>query len=54
MDYSEKTHFIFHEIEKPKGPNDPFDTRLWHDLLVIRASRHSRLGRFALQYANNK
>ena len=47
--YSEKTHFIFSRLEKQKGPLWCIDTRFLHGKFAVRASRHSREGRFALQ-----
>ena len=44
-----KTHFNFREIEKPSGLLCFLYTRFLHCFLAVRASRHSRNGRFALQ-----
>jgi len=44
-----KTHFIFSEIEKPGGLLGFLYTCFLHCFLTVRASRHSREGRFALQ-----
>ena len=44
-----KTHFNFREIEKPSGLLCFLYTRFLHCFLAVRASRHSRNGRFAVQ-----
>ena len=49
-----KTHFIFSRLEKQKGPLWCIDTRFLHGKFAVRASRHSREGRFALQQGRSR
>ena len=44
-----KTHFVFREIEKPGGLLCFLYTRFLPYFPAVRASRHSRNGRFAVQ-----